>query len=76
VDERQQRVKVWDLPLRLFHWTLVVAIALAFLSSEEDHHRRWKPSTCTTSDDCKGCDYSVNAAENEVAQRAFTSGVR
>jgi cytochrome b len=29
-------VKVWDLPLRLFHWTLVVAIALAFLSSEED----------------------------------------
>lgn len=29
------RVKVWDLPLRLFHWTLVVAIALALLSSEE-----------------------------------------
>ena len=30
------RVRVWDLPLRLFHWLLVVAIALAFLSSEED----------------------------------------
>ena len=30
------RVKVWDLPLRLFHWTLVIAIAVAFLSSEED----------------------------------------
>jgi cytochrome b len=30
------QVKVWDLPLRLFHWTLVVAVALAFLSSEED----------------------------------------
>ena len=29
-------VKVWDLPLRLFHWLLVIAIALAFLSSEED----------------------------------------
>lgn len=29
------RVKVWDLPLRLFHWTLVAAIALALLSSEE-----------------------------------------
>lgn len=28
-------MKVWDLPLRLFHWTLVIAIALAFLSSEE-----------------------------------------
>ena len=30
------RLRVWDLPLRLFHWLLVVAIALAFLSSEED----------------------------------------
>lgn len=30
------RIKVWDLPLRLFHWILVVAIAVAFLSSEED----------------------------------------
>lgn len=30
------RVKVWDLPLRLFHWTLVVSIAVAFLSSEEE----------------------------------------
>ena len=30
-----KRVKVWDLPLRLFHWTLVLAIAVAFLSSEE-----------------------------------------
>jgi cytochrome b len=29
-------VKVWDLPLRLFHWLLVLAIAVAFLSSEED----------------------------------------
>jgi cytochrome b len=30
------RVKVWDLPLRLFHWLLVITIAIAFLSSEED----------------------------------------
>ena len=30
------RVKVWDLPLRVFHWALVIAIAVAFLSSEED----------------------------------------
>ena len=29
------QVRVWDLPLRLFHWTLAAAIALAFLSSEE-----------------------------------------
>lgn len=30
------KVRVWDLPLRLFHWLLVTAIAMAFLSSEED----------------------------------------
>lgn len=28
-------VKVWDLPLRLFHWMLVCAILLAFVSAEE-----------------------------------------
>lgn len=33
---RSARIRVWDLPLRLFHWLLVIAIALAFLSSEED----------------------------------------
>lgn len=27
---------VWDLPLRLFHWALVAAIAIAFLSSDDD----------------------------------------
>lgn len=32
----QMRVEVWDVPLRLFHWLLVIAVALAFLSSEED----------------------------------------
>lgn len=36
MDEHSARVKVWDLPLRLFHWALVVAIAVAFLSSEEN----------------------------------------
>jgi cytochrome b len=29
-------IKVWDWQLRLFHWLLVIAIAVAFLSSEED----------------------------------------
>lgn len=29
------QIRVWDLPLRLFHWLLVVAIAVAFLSAEE-----------------------------------------
>lgn len=31
-----ERIAVWDLPLRAFHWSLVSAIAIAFLSSEED----------------------------------------
>ncbi|WP_404710505.1 cytochrome b/b6 domain-containing protein [Sphingomonas sp. MMS24-J13] len=33
---REDTLKVWDVPLRLFHWLLVVAIAIAFLSSEGD----------------------------------------
>jgi cytochrome b len=30
------RIHVWDVPLRLFHWLLVIAMAVAFLSAEED----------------------------------------
>lgn len=30
------RVRVWDLPIRLFHWLLVATILVAFLSSEEE----------------------------------------
>lgn len=33
---RGETIKIWDLPLRLFHWLLVAAITFAFLSSEED----------------------------------------
>lgn len=36
MDTRIERTKVWDLPLRLFHWVLVIDIAVALLSSEED----------------------------------------
>jgi cytochrome b len=28
------RVRVWDLPLRLFHWTLFVLVAVAFVSAQ------------------------------------------
>jgi cytochrome b len=31
-----QGVRVWDIPTRLFHWLLVAAIVVAFLSSDED----------------------------------------
>jgi cytochrome b len=36
------RIRVWDFPIRLFHWLLVAAIAVAFLSAEEDSPlNRW-----------------------------------
>jgi cytochrome b len=35
MERAEAQVKVWDLPLRLFHWTLVIVVALAFLSAEE-----------------------------------------
>lgn len=34
--DQQAQIAIWDLPLRLFHWLLVLAIAVAFISSEED----------------------------------------
>ncbi len=30
------RIRVWDLPVRLFHWLLVATVLIAFLSSEEE----------------------------------------
>lgn len=36
ISTTSSSVRVWDLPTRLFHWSLVIAIALAFLSSDED----------------------------------------
>lgn len=29
-------VKVWDLPLRLFHWSLVIGVTIAFLSAKTE----------------------------------------
>ncbi|TCS63640.1 cytochrome b/b6 domain-containing protein [Varunaivibrio sulfuroxidans] len=28
----QRRIKVWDLPVRLFHWTLVASVAIGFIT--------------------------------------------
>ena len=33
---RSPFIRVWDLPVRLFHWTLAISILVAFLSAEED----------------------------------------
>jgi cytochrome b len=35
--ERMRRMKVWDLPVRLFHWALVVLIFSAWATQEWDH---------------------------------------
>ena len=31
-----QRILIWDIPTRLFHWTLAVSFAVAWLTSESD----------------------------------------
>lgn len=33
-DERPRVVQVWDLPLRIFHWLLVIAIVAAYVTAE------------------------------------------
>lgn len=35
-EPRPSTVRVWDLPVRLFHWTLVAAVAVALISAEEE----------------------------------------
>ncbi len=40
IDEfapRQVKVAVWDLPTRLFHWSLVALLGFSWWSAEEDH---------------------------------------
>jgi cytochrome b len=32
-----EKVRIWDLPTRLFHWTLVGLIAFSWWSAEEEH---------------------------------------
>src|SRR5512135_2268924 len=34
-----QRILVWDIPTRVFHWLLVVSFAGAFLTAESERYR-------------------------------------
>lgn len=35
-EKHRRELRVWDLPIRLFHWALVAAVAVAILSAELD----------------------------------------
>jgi len=32
--EKMQKIRVWDLPVRLFHWTLVVLIVVSYVTAQ------------------------------------------
>src|SRR5215470_756496 len=33
-DKSAQRIRIWDLPIRLFHWTLVVLMAVSYFTGQ------------------------------------------
>ncbi len=33
-NKNEQRIRIWDLPVRLFHWTLVVLVAVSYFSGQ------------------------------------------
>ena len=33
-NKNEQRIRIWDLPVRLFHWTLVVLMAVSYFSGQ------------------------------------------
>ena len=40
MNERTARIRVWDLPVRIFHWALVGAFAGAYLLAESERQRQ------------------------------------
>ncbi len=39
-----RRILVWDIPTRVFHWTLVLCFAIAYLTSESERWQLWHVS--------------------------------
>lgn len=39
--ETQGRILVWDIPTRLFHWSLVLCFVIAYLTSESERWQVW-----------------------------------
>jgi cytochrome b len=39
MNTENSRIKVWDLPTRVFHWSLVLSFAGAWLTAEGEHYR-------------------------------------
>ena len=37
----QSRILVWDIPTRLFHWSLVLCFVVAYLTSESERWQLW-----------------------------------
>jgi len=33
-DKNEQRIRIWDLPVRLFHWTLVVLMTVSYITAQ------------------------------------------
>lgn len=52
MQDSGRRICVWDWPIRIFHWALVVAIAIAWLSAERGSegftHHQWAGYTILT----------------------------
>lgn len=34
MEQKVEHIKIWDLPVRMFHWTLVIGFVLAYVSAE------------------------------------------
>src|SRR5260370_20188378 len=33
-DNSEQKIRIWDLPVRLFHWTLVILMVVSYVTAQ------------------------------------------